>query len=203
MTPSIELVQKQLEHGDLGLPELLSLRRTLGAPFKLHPLGFVVSTLITEGARKLRLHFWPLAGAAQQSPAHQIHDHLFQLRSWVLAGAVENVEYAACPTGGKEFAVYTTTYSGDCSILKKTDATLRLTERRRCTYNAGKSYVIDVGVLHETVRIGYKPALTVLVTTDRSAAPPIVLGPLSGQSLYVYERRIFEEGAVEDMLAAF
>ena len=200
MTPSLEQLESSFERGQLSLSDLLSLRRELGAPFKFHPLGFIACTLLTEGTRKLRLHYWPLAGAAQQSPECQIHDHLFEFKSWVLAGAVENVEYIAAPDG-VEFSVYRTEYAGDRSILSKTGATLRLAEQTRHEYTAGLSYSVQAGVLHETVRGGTDAAFTALLTNDVSAAAPTVLGPLAGLDRYVYDRGALSESIVEEMLA--
>jgi hypothetical protein len=200
MTVSIEELQRQLETGQLTATDLLSMRQELGAPFRLHPLGFIVCTLLTEGASKFRLHFWPVIGGVQQSPECQIHDHLFEFKSWVLAGAVENIEYVASAQG-ESFALYRTEYIGDRSQLTKTDNTLRLAEVERRTHFAGSSYVVPAGVLHETTRVGTRPALTVLVTTDVSSAAPLVAGPANGHESYVYERRVVDEAAIQEMLA--
>lgn len=200
MAASIEKLQRKLESGQLSVSDLLSIRRQLGVPFKQHPLGFIVCTLLTEGRCKFRLHVWPVIGGVQQSPECQIHDHLFEFKSWVLAGAVENIEYVAS-TQGKEFALYRTEYTGDRSELTKTDTTLRLAEQRRRTFCAGSSYVVPAGVLHETARVGTKPALTALVTTDVSSAAPLVAGPVDGNECYIYERQVVDDAIVQGMLA--
>lgn len=200
MSFSIAQLQRKLEAGDLKLADLLSLRHAQGAPFKLHPLGFLACTLLTEGTRKLRLHFWPLAGAVQQSSQCQIHDHLFEFRSWVFSGAVENIEYIASPTGS-EFSVYQTEYIGDCSKLTKTNSILQLSVRSRRTYDIGSSYAVPASVFHETKRVGSKPAFTVLVTSDVSTSAPVVLGPLDGSESYMYERETIGEGIVMAMLS--
>ena len=183
------------------MSDLLSLRRESHAPFKLHPLGFLACTLLTEGTRKLRLHYWPLAGGAQQSPECQIHDHLFEFKSWVLAGKVENIEYVASPEG-REFSIYQAEYFGNRSTLIKTGATLRLAELNRRTFGVGSAYAVRAGVLHETVRVGAESAFTALVTNDVSSSAPMVCGPLGGRERYVYERDILEDAAVEALLAA-
>lgn len=196
---TINQIERLLEQRQIGLSELLTFRRELRTPFKLHPLGFIACTLLVEGKRKLRLHYWPLTGGAQQSPECQIHDHLFEFRSWVLAGAIENVEYILSPSG-EEFAEYRAEYSGDHSILTKTGKRLRLAEHSRCTYSAGSTYAVKSGVLHETVLVGNQPACTILLTNDVSASAPLVLGPLSGRDRYVYERKTLEECVVEQIL---
>ena len=200
MPHSIAQIESLLERGAVRLPELLSLRRELQAPFKLHPLGFMVCTLLIEDTRRLRLHYWPAAGGAQQSPECQIHDHLFEFRSWVLEGTVENIVYVPSPEGA-EHAVYEAQYAGDRSILTKTAATLLLAVQYRSAYPAGSCYAVGASVLHETVRLGPTPAFTVLVTNDVSEASPLVLGPMNGQQTYVYHREIVPEAVVAELLA--
>lgn len=200
MKPSLDQIERQLECGCFSLAEFLSLRRTLGAPFRQHPLGFLACRLLAEGPRNLRLHFWPLTGAEQQHPQCQIHDHLFEFRSWVLAGTLENVEYGVSPQGC-EFAVYRTEYAGHCSSLVKTGETQHLAELGRYTLVPGMSYRVRAGVLHETIRVGATPAFTVLITTDVSTEAPLVLCPPDGPERYTYERHMVDEAVVDALIA--
>jgi len=199
MLSSLSQIENSLERGAVGISELLSLRRELQSPFKLHPLGFMACTLMIDGPRRLRLHYWPVVGGAQQSPECQIHDHIFEFKSWVLSGAVENVEYSASEHGA-ELAVYRTEYLDDQSILTKTSATLKVVETGRCVYSAGSCYEVPTGRLHETVRLGATPACTVLLTNDASEEAPVVLGPLAGRSRYVYHRQVVPEISVARIL---
>lgn len=200
MSSSISDFVELLDKGRLSLDQLLALRRQLKAPFRLHPLGFIACVLLSDGPKKIRLHYWPVAGAAQQSPECQIHDHLFEFKSWVFSGEVQNVEYDISDSGN-EFSEYRTEYVGNQSILLKTDRTVRLTESRRSTYGAGSTYNLSAGVLHETIRLGAKPAFTVLAATDVTAARPLVLGPLDGEYRYVYQRELLAESIVEHLFA--
>lgn len=200
MSPSISETIAALDEGRTSLQKLLALRRQLKAPFRLHPLGFIACTLLSEGPRKVRLHYWPVTGGAQQSPDCQIHDHLFEFKSWVFAGTVQNIEYTISESGC-ELAEYRTDYMDDLSILSKTGRTLRLAEARRTTYCAGSTYNLAAGVLHETLRLGGEPAFTVLFANEVSAAPPLVLGPSDGKSQYVYRRERLEESVAERIFA--
>jgi hypothetical protein len=198
MTPSLEQLEKSLERGNVSLPELLAIRNQLRVPFKLHPLGFISCTLLAEGTRKLRLHYWPSVNCVQSSDC-LIHDHVFDFKSWVLAGAVENVEYVDSPQG-TEFAIYQTQYAGDQSILIKTGATKKLAEHQRFKYGPGSTYTVPAGAFHETVRVGDTFAFTALITNDVSSYPPQVFGPLTGQDRYVYQRELLPETVVEQIL---
>lgn len=201
MLQSIAQIEDLLERGAVSVPEILSLRRRLHVPFKFHPLGFIVCTLLVEDTRRLRLHYWPAVGSAQQSPECQIHDHLFEFRSWILEGTVENIVYVQSPEG-VEHTVYEAKYAGDQSILTKTAAMLLLAVQNRSAYTAGSCYAVGAGVLHETVRLGQIPAFTVLVTNDVSVASPLVLGPMNGEQKYVYHREVVPEAVVSKLLPA-
>lgn len=200
MSPTFSEIVDDLQKGRISLQKLLLLRRLLKAPFRLHPLGFIACTLLSEGPRKVRLHYWPADGGVQQSPDCQIHDHLFEFKSWVLAGEVRNIEYAISEFG-REFAEYRTEYADDLSILLKTNKAVRLMETSRATYGAGATYGLAAGVLHETIRLGIEPAFTVLVANEVSAAQPLVLGPCDGESRYVYRRELLDESVIERILA--
>lgn len=198
MTLSIEKIEESLEQGKITLHNLLAIRRELHSAFKLHPLGFISCTLLSEGARKLRLHYWPATGGSQQSFNYQIHDHLFSFKSWVLAGAVENIEYVASTTG-VELAVYQASYDANRSILTKTRSTQRLVEKTRSIFHSGSSYSIQAGTIHETARTGDSSSFTVLITTDVSSSAPLVFGPLNGDDCYSYVREELPDEAIENM----
>lgn len=200
MAPSIDKLESDLIQGKVSLSELLYLRRELNRPFTLHPLGFLACTLLACGVRKVRLHLWPVEGGKPQSSQCQIHDHLFQFRSWVMAGSVENIEYAVSAEG-QEFAAYRTEYIDTRSTLIKSDKSFKLSELSRRTFGVGSSYVVRAGALHKTERVGNGPAFTVLVTTDMSKSMPLVLGPTDGLERYVYEREALNDTLVEAKLA--
>ncbi|WP_295550450.1 hypothetical protein [uncultured Pseudacidovorax sp.] len=201
MSTSIDKIRVGLDCGRICLADLLAMRQELRAPFRFHPLGFIACTLMAEGPLKLRLHYWPVYGGVQQSQECQIHDHLFEFQSWVLSGAVENIEYEASAIGN-EYAVYETKYRDDQSILIKTGQLLSLVERSRIVFEEGESYSVAAGTLHETVRFGGSPALTVLVANDVSSKAPVVLGSKAGLDSYCYQRSVVEEAVVERLLAA-
>jgi hypothetical protein len=200
MVPTVLEFIGLLEGKSLSLDDILALRRQLHAPFRLHPLGFISCILLSDGPKKIRLHYWPLSGGEQQSPGCQIHDHLFEFKSWVFAGQVQNIEYTISDSG-KQLAEYRTMYDGDHSILLKTGRTTRLVESRRSTYGPGSTYILSAGVLHETIRLGAEAAFTVLAATDTKNVRPLVLGPLDGEARYLYKRELLDDSVAERLIA--
>jgi hypothetical protein len=189
-----------LERGQGSLDYFLSLRRELGAPFRRHPLGFISSALLSEGQSRLRLHYWPTIEVGQQSGDCQIHNHIFSFKSWVLTGEVENIEYVRSDSG-KRYAVYRAEYSGENSILIKTETQVQLKEGRRARHVAGSEYMLASDILHETSRIGPSPACTVLLTNDNSVVAPLVVALPNGLDRYEFRRAIVSESEVSHLIA--
>ena len=201
MSISIDQIRVGLDCGRICMADLLVMRQAHLAQFRFHPLGFIACTLLTEGPLKLRLHYWPVHGGVQQSPDCQIHDHIFEFQSWVLSGAVENIEYKPSATGNG-YSVYETEYRDGQSILTKTGQLIRLVERDRAVFKEGESYSLAAGTFHETRRVGDGPAVTVLVANDVSSTAPLVLGSKAGSDRYSYRRTVVEEVVVERLFAA-
>ncbi|TEU30272.1 hypothetical protein [Alkanindiges illinoisensis] len=201
MTISFSTLVNALENQVVSISDLLILRREIGVPFKLHPLGFLACTLMSEGSKKIRLHCWVEANdEIEQSSDCLIHDHLFDFKSWVFHGAIENIEYIFHESG-QEYAKYSTQYRADSSILIKSNEVLRVSESNRTVYKSGQAYTMKAGVLHRTLKVGDKPAFTVLLTNDVSEVAPVVLGAMNGSVSYSYYRKSLSEDILAQKLA--
>lgn len=182
-------LKRYLETGKVDARELIEACILAGKEFRVHPLGFVACTVLVERDFKVRLHIWPSIGLGEQNADCTIHDHVFEFTSWVLAGAVENVEYPDFKVGTGRSA-YSTTYSGIKSILTRTEVTLDLGNPIRKTISQGESYRVKAGCLHETRLAGESGAITLLITRDVGKASPMVVGSVDGESKYEFERRV-------------
>lgn len=163
--------------------------------FLWHPLGFIMCRLAEHQSRKLRLHLWPRDGGRPQDPAWPIHDHVFDLQSWVLAGTISNVEYCASQVG-VEYQLYSAAYEDGESVLRRSERRVRLKEAHRSEYVSGQQYVIEAGIFHQSVRKGEATAITLCETYDRMQSGPRVAGGLDGAATYVYSR---DEVAATDL----
>jgi hypothetical protein len=158
-------------------------------PFRWHPLGFIVCTILIDGPFKARLHVWPVDTARSQGPSCQIHDHAFDLSSRVLHGCIENIEYVR-DFVGITHARYEVEYRGDVSILERTGDTINLSVSQATLHEPGSLYGVAAGRLHQSRRAGLAPAVTAVVTRDASQNTPSVIGPLDGPVRYEYRRSI-------------
>lgn len=185
----ISNLKRSLEAGQVNARELIEACILAGIEFRIHPLGFVAGTILVEKQFKARLHIWPSIGLHEQSADCTIHDHVFEFTSWVLAGAVDNVEYPDFKIGSGHSA-YSTTYSGIKSVLTRTNMRLELGKPVKKTISKGESYVVKSGCLHETRLAGESGAVTLLITRDTGKASPTVVGSVNGEYQYEFERRV-------------
>lgn len=182
-----------LDNGQLTLDSILKIRALINAPFKVHPLGFYSCTLLHENNQKIRLHYWDsITNGEQQSSELMIHDHIFNFKSWVMLGALENIEYEISDDGEKYY-LYSTRYENNLSILKITDDSLKITHKNSSIYTHGMSYVMGANVLHKTRSLTDR-AFTILHTQDTGYTSPRVLSNTNtSESEIIFHRKDVDE----------
>lgn len=196
---SINEFVELLEKKELSLTDILNLREELKKPFKRHPLGFYACTLLEENSRKIRLHYWDLSTSKElQSSELMIHDHIFDFKSWILSGSIENIEYTI-DEKGQVYYLYSTLYDRDFSILNKTAESIKISEKNVQVYEKGKSYQMKSAVLHKTRAMEDK-TFTVLYTQDKEIENPRVLASGSSENKIVYERKEIKELEIKEKL---
>lgn len=199
---AVALLAERLREGRIDANDALHWCKDGGQPFRWHPLGFVVCTAMTHGNIKVRVHIWPSELSKSQGDFCQIHDHVFRFESWILAGAVKNTEYVIGEQG-TEHALYSAEYTGDTSVLKRTDQKFKLHPAHSRIFEAGSYYAVEAGVLHETTRVSRSPALTILITDLVLDHPPRVLIREGGASRYEYVRRILSAHEFDEIFSQF
>lgn len=160
--------------------------------FVWHPLGFIMCKLLDKKEKKIRLHIWPKNKGRVQEPAWMIHDHLFDLKSWVLTGNIANIEYEQIDRKGPR-RLYHASYQGDSSLLTRTDKLLDVREVKSTTVKSGECYELGAGILHQSISTGNGTAVTVCETVDRLSRLPRVVGTMTGQQQYTYKRSVVSE----------
>lgn len=192
-------IEHSLRSNQITASSLIDYCKEVNLPFRWHPLGFIVCNILKEGKRNVRLHIWPIAGGRRQESDCQIHNHIFDFSSWVLLGSVENIDYKESDNGHL-FALYSTEYLGEKSILNKSSETIALTVERITQYHSGAVYAISSDQIHETRRVSDGPAVTVLISNDVAAHSPTVIGPLNGIAQQVYIRSVLTNSELDSAL---
>ncbi|MFS0752628.1 hypothetical protein [Oceanobacillus sp. 1P07AA] len=162
--------------------------------FNWHPLGFVHSKLsYIPNIGYLRLHVWLEGDRKTQSPPMPIHDHIFQVNSFILAGSVTNNIYELDSGSGNLYRTYKAEYNNDGSLLTPTEEILTCNLKNSTNYNKGDFYSVELGVFHETTVENGNFAATLVIETEKDQTiQPKILGPTKNSS-YTYKRKKCDE----------
>jgi hypothetical protein len=196
MYKSIADLELSLRERRVNILDLIEFCRTLGVPFRAHPLGFVSCTFLSEGTRNARLHIWPLGEENIQDKNTQIHDHIFDFTSWVIHGEIINTTFTLSKQGELQ-AIYSTSYSNEKSTLHKRNDSIKLSPSDSTHHLAGTEYSVKSGEFHKSERAGSSIAVTVLITNQTDVSTPSVAGPIDGPQLYEYQRAALSQAEIE------
>ncbi|WEW97829.1 hypothetical protein P3T65_26985 [Pseudomonas nitroreducens] len=197
----IELPEKFLEMTSTGTQATISLIDDAingSLEFRKHPLGFVVCNVWQDSGKKLRLHIWEKEHTYPQDKYTQIHDHIFNLRSWVLNGSIENIEYVE-DDNNFNHTIFKATYTPDTSTLNITNEQIGLIETDRNTIRKGESYSIPAGKLHKTEPTSSDTTITLVYTEDTETTAPRVIIPNPCKESYTYHRKRLSKNELREL----
>lgn len=156
--------------------------------FKWHPLGFMHVKLLLLGDKVLRFHIWPKGNRKPQEPLWEIHDHNFSFHSYVVFGELQNVLYDVYSKTRGDYVLYEVSYYDDASFMRRTNEHVVLGEGRETRMHAGEYYYEAAADFHRThVPVDFCAATLVAATIDPSITPKVV-GLLSGDEQYQFDR---------------
>jgi hypothetical protein len=200
---SLKLSHKEwvsaLEQNQLSVFDIVEYANQSGAKFMWHPLGFVFCKTSEEENKKIRIHIWPNNNDRMQNPSWLIHDHLFDLKSWVISGEIENTEYSIID-GIPNCKFYDATYEGSKSILSETSRSVCIKTRSIELVKSGEIYRVPYGRLHKSISLSNLTSFTVCETIDKLNTPPRIVGEIDGHERYTYERSLVQENDLIDLL---
>lgn len=154
-----------------------------------HPTGFVVLTLLRRLEGALRLHLWPQGERVLGTPCWPVHDHAWHLRSHVLCGRLESVEYEVVDDDDGAAALYAVDYGpGRSSCMRKSERRVRVSERAPRTIEAGQRYEVSAGVFHASSVAEVEFTTTLAATRPTEQRWPWVVGELEGPTVVSVER---------------
>ncbi len=185
----------KLNRGEISAQPLIEFVIAKNITFIWHPLGFIMSKLSDEEKKIIRLHIWSEGNCRIQKPTWLIHDHVFDLKSWVLKGAIINIEYNVGEFDNN-YQVYNSIYEKEKSILIKSNQRLSISESKRCLIEEGESYNVYAGQLHKSIPTS-NITVTVCETVNHFNMKPRVLGSCSGCVKYSYTRSVVSKAELE------
>jgi len=180
---------KQLEAGTYVAKDLAAYPYDAEKDYFWHPLGFLMSKLFEEPPLALRIHIWPKGGGREQNPSWPIHDHIFNMRSWILQGAIRNTVYCESECS-PNFHLYLASYKDGESVLSRAKNGICLKKKYEEKYEAGQSYAVEAKVFHSSSHEKDTTTITAVLTNSISLDPPRIAGAIDGLEEYRYLRGI-------------
>ncbi len=164
-----------------------------------HPLGFVSCTLLSTASATAKIHYWPLERRKPKIPDWRIHDHRFQIDSRVLWGEVGHHIYRVADCHDSEYELYQVAYAGKDSTLEPTGRHVRAEKTSEQNFSVGSIYCIPRPIYHANVVSISSTAATLVVKSDFSTNPPLVVG-LPNTEIVPYVREEFENALFWDAI---
>jgi hypothetical protein len=117
--------------------------------FFLHPLGFYYSRLYYNDSNQIRLHIWEPGYPVKEDLF--IHDHFYDLCSWVLCGEIVDYIYSVEPSEEPTaHTLFTSSYLANKNVrtLTRTNNYQKVKLIRERRINKNEKYYIPKGTFH-------------------------------------------------------
>lgn len=167
--------------------------------FRYHPLGFIYARLHEYSNRDiLRIHIWS-EHSMSQKPLMDIHNHYYNVNSFVLSGSISNTRYRLIESDEYTHSIFKGTYKeNDRRVLTRTDKrkTLQLVDTE--IIDEGTFYRISKDEIHSgAAQSGF--AVTVVFNDEAGNPNPLVFGPISGNQEYEYTSELVNRDYVQEL----
>ena len=156
------------------IPLPYEMLRASGARPRVHGNGFLQLDLNPEGTQ--RLHGWDDA-LPRQATRSSVHDHVFALRSTVICGVLEHIEYQPWPTIEGDWQIYRAEQvEGSTNTeLRPSGEFVDLIETLRLQLRSGLSYTFPAWSLHDTDHRGLTATVMEKIDAPSGYGRPRVL----------------------------
>lgn len=181
--------------------ELLAVLAENPPPAVWHPTGFLVLTLLRSQGGTLRLHLWPERAREHGTPCWPVHDHVWDLRSHVLCGAVESHRYAVVDDPHGDAVLYAVRYgAGRSSHMHRSERRVSVWPDVPRRIAAGERYEVPAGEFHASRVSAGELAATLAITRTTARAWPWVVGTVDAPAVVPVERAVASTTWVRELL---
>lgn len=178
------------------LEELFNFILNHKIPINRHPLGFYCCKLIQNKNISIRLHFWLKENQKQKN--FEIHNHIFDLESYILIGAIQNIIYEpSLEKEGIPFNTFITSYNNEKSTITLKDSNIFLKVKERNTYLKSQKYTLTSNIIHQSNVMSEK-AITLMYTLNtNNTVSPIVYSKVQVEKLKFYRSYLTDSEKLE------
>ena len=137
---------------------------------RLHPLGFYYAADRVDSRREFRFHLWPHGWKPPvQEEGRELHDHLYHLNSFVVAGALRHETFDVGRDDNGPFEICEVEYTSAGSGVRGTAVHGAAEIVTDSAHAPGCAYRLKYGVYHRVTPLTL-PSAT-LVLTDTAGGP--------------------------------
>lgn len=132
--------------------------------FFLHPLGFHYCRLYHDENHQVRLHIWEKNYPVKEDL--YIHDHFYDLCSWVLCGEIMDYSYEVKAINEKsDYCMFISSYLSDKNVrtIKKTETFLSVKKNEGRIIKKNQKYTIERETFHSNQILFGESDLTVTI----------------------------------------
>src|SRR6266545_8040326 len=147
-------------------------------PAVRHPLGFIYAPLFREWPWTLRLHIWLHDAPRPQLTTSPIHDHTWQLTSFVVCGELENRVIQVDDVVDPTHRIFEIRGAGSDDFLRPTERLVSFRCSSAERVKQGCRYVMAARQFHFTEVAGDVTTATIVLAERQTTTPERSLGPL-------------------------
>jgi hypothetical protein len=176
-----------------------------GIDIQSHPLGFGCINVGDIPAGSVRLHIWSKELFVAQTPTLPIHNHIWDLFSYVLTGGVKNRMYSvAAGEKNSKYMLYRVSYDKEFSVLRPTDSFVNCRKISESNISEGRNYRIACENFHSTVPLRDSLTATLVLARAKYGAVAHVVAKAGAKDTrneaYRYQRRPLGQGQANKLL---
>lgn len=166
-----------------------------GVKITLHPNGFLQLPLESTDKRNsnLQLHIWNNTLERRGAKQFEIHDHAFDIESYVVMGSLKDITYSVSENPSGEYMTFQSDGSGQMNSVNK-KVSLNIKNDR--TIKEGETYIIKKGDFHSSNPIDPFTATIIKKTNIEIDYNPKLIAPTDyNQTRIEVDRNIEQETA--------
>ncbi|MGK0420694.1 MAG: hypothetical protein ACJAT9_000353 [Polaribacter sp.] len=167
---------------------------------RIHPLGFFFCRLHEFSNKEtIRIHVW-LDKHTIQKPLMDIHNHFYNISSFIITGTVSNTLFKVLKTEPYTHSVYIGSYrENEKRVLTNQKDYYKLEEGETQIINEGELYEIKKSEVHKGDTINNTLSISLVYTEEPSNPTPLVFGPIKELNEYEYSSHIVNVNKIIDL----
>jgi hypothetical protein len=160
---------------------------------RIHPLGFFFTRLHQfSNNETIRIHIW-FDKKNIKKPFMDIHNHFYNISSFIVTGAVSNTLYKVLTTKPFTHSSFAGSYrANEIRILKSQKEYYNLEEIETKIINEGELYEIKKSEVHKGESVNENLTISLVYTEEPDNPIPLVFGPINTSDEYEYSSNIVD-----------